>query len=47
MIAGDNHHMPLYRKDVPVLLESVLKSNRCDLRPSRRLPTYYSNAEEK
>jgi len=39
--------MPLYREDVPVLLEAVPESNRCDLRPSCRLPARDVNAEKK
>jgi hypothetical protein len=39
--------MPLYREDVPVLLEAVPESNRCDLCPSRRLPARYVNVEKK
>ena len=47
MIAGDEHHMSLYREHVPILLKTVPEANRRDLCPTGRLSAYYMNVEEK
>lgn len=47
VIAGDDHHMTLYREDVPVLLRPVPEPDLCDLRPSRRLSACYMYGEKR
>jgi hypothetical protein len=47
VIAGDEHHVSLYREHIPILLKAVPEANRRNLCPTGRLSAHYMNAEEK